>query len=97
MVEMSVNEETNVLVVYLELIDLAMKEIYQLMRKQTILVCIASMTSVITWLLMISAFKFHPIYAIDVVVNVISVYLMFVWAKPVWECCGNYGLCYFME
>ena len=67
--------------------------LYNLMKKQTILVCIAVLST--TLFLILSGFDGAFIYEIgwDIVVNTICVWMMLSTSKRYWHCCKDHGCC----
>ena len=68
-------------------------ELYNLIKKQTILVCIAVIST--TMFMILTALDGDFFYEIgwDIVVNTVCVWMMLSTSKKYWNCCRDHGLC----
>ena len=75
-------------------------ELNDLMKKQTILVIIAIMSTLIFWLAIGINTRYTGLFGYDFAINAIAVWLMSGVAKKYWKCCTRYGIfrcCYYKE
>ena len=68
-------------------------KLHDLIKKQSILVCIAILSSVTVWSLVAVVNYFFWWLVWDVSINTICVWLMLKSSRKYWICCGKYGVC----
>ena len=67
--------------------------LHNLIKKQTILVCVASVSTIIIWVRFAVNFFVGILMCWDEIVNVICVWLMLDTSKKYWNICKKHGIC----
>ena len=68
-------------------------ELYNLIKKQTILICIASFSTILLGIGFVFDGRVVLEFGWDLSINVICVWMMLSTSKKYWNCCKAYGLC----
>eukprot|EP01083_Nonionella_stella_P011896 33727_1 len=68
-------------------------QIRQLMKKQTILICITVCSSVLLWVFGLVHVSALRLIGFDVMINSICVWMTFKTSNTYWNCCRKYGCC----